>query len=306
MKYQIMMDIFFTLLARKKVSAGEFAIRHGVSERSIYRYVDEMTIAGIPVDVQQGRYGGIYISDAYKLPVNYMNEKEYLAAIDAMKAMRGQIENEHLDSAIEKLSRQVKREIADRSMTGDVIVDSSTWGDYRFNEKIKVLQNAIHNLESLEIDYVSRNGEHTKRVIDPHVLVYKQNIWYVYAYCHKREQFRLFKIGRIRTIRRTENNFVKREFVREDIPLQFRQENDKPTEVKLEIAGDTLPDAEEWLGVDCIHEENGKFYAVITLPENDGLIRKILSLGDGVKVVYPERIKTAVKEAAKKIIAAYE
>ncbi len=306
MKYQIIMDIFFTLLARKKVSAGELAARHDVSIRSIYRYVDELTIAGIPVDVQQGRNGGIYISDAYKLPVNYMSEKEYLAAIDAMKAMRGQIENEYLDSAIDKLSRQVKREKNDGAMTGDVIVDSSTWGDYRFNEKIKVLQNAIHNLESLEIDYVSRNGEHTKRVIDAHVLVYKQNIWYVYAYCHKREQFRLFKIGRIRTIRCTEHYFIKREFAREDIPLQFRQENDEPTEVKLEIAGDTLPDAEEWLGVDCIHAENGKFYAVIALPDNDGLIRKILSLGDGVKVVYPERIKIAVKEAAKKIIAAHE
>ena len=306
MKYQIMMDIFFTLLMKPKVSARELAEKNGVSPRSIYRYVEELTIAGIPIDVQPGRGGGVYISDTFKLPVNFMTEKEYFAVIDAIHAMRGQIEDKNLDSALHKLSGQVKREKADLSMTGDVIVDSSTWGDYRFNDKIHLLQSAIQDLESLEIDYVARNGEHTKRTIDAHVLVYKQNVWYVYAYCHKREQFRLFKIGRIRTARLTGKKFIKREFSRENIPLQFRQEEEEPTEVKLEISPEVLPDAEEWLGVDCIQNLDGKFYARMALPDNDGLIRKILSLGEGVKVVYPERVKEAVKEAAKKIIAAHE
>lgn len=306
MKYQIMMNIFFTLLARKKISAGELAARNDVSVRSIYRYVDELTVAGVPIDIQQGRGGGVYISDTFKLPVNFMTEKEYFAAIEAMKAMRGQIEDKDLDSAIDKLSQQVKNEKAEQSMTGDVIVDSSAWGDYRFNDKLRLLQSAVRGLEILEIDYVSRTGEHTKRAIEPHVLVYKQNIWYVYAYCHKRVQFRLFKIGRIRTARLTGKKFVKREFSRENIPLQFKQEDEEPIEVKLQISAEALPDAEEWLGVDCIQAVDGKFFAVMALPDNDGLIRKILSLGAGVKVVYPESVKEAVKKAALQIIAAHE
>lgn len=138
-----------------------------------------------------------------------MNQEEYHAAIDAMKVMRGQIENRALDSAIDKLTRQVKEETTDSSFTGDVIVDSSAWGDYRFTDKIKLLQRAIQSRGVLEIEYVSRTGDRTVRKIEPHVLVYKQNIWYVYAYCRKREDFRLFKVGRIRAITEGKEIFAK-------------------------------------------------------------------------------------------------
>ena len=49
MKYQIMIDILFTLLEKRRISAGELAARYNVSVRSIYRYIDEMTVSGIPV-----------------------------------------------------------------------------------------------------------------------------------------------------------------------------------------------------------------------------------------------------------------
>ncbi len=307
MKYQIMMDIFFTLLSCKKMSATELAARHGISTRSVYRYVDELTVAGVPVDVAHGRNGGIYISDAFKLPVNYMNEREYRAALDAMQAMRGQIEDDALDSAIEKISCQLKQEKAELSLTGDVIVDSSAWGDYRFRDKLSLLQQAVRSGESLEIEYVSRTGEETRRTIEPHVLVYKGNVWYVYAWCRKRKEFRLFKIGRIRTMRLTGEHFEKRAFSPGDIPLEFRQEKADTVEVALEISAAALPDAEEWLGVDCIRRtEDGKFAALIALPDDEGLIRKLLSLGAGVKVLSPERIKVSLREAARQIVSACE
>lgn len=307
MKYQIMMDIFFTLLTRKLVSAKELAERNEVSVRSIYRYVDELCIAGIPIQIRSGRGGGIFLPDSFKLPVNYMNGDEYRAAIDAMKAMRGQIEDKALDSAIEKLTRQVKEETSDSAFTGDVIVDSSSWGDYRFNKKIKLLQKSIQNCELLEIEYVSRAGERTVRKIEPHVLVYKQNIWYVYAYCRKRKDFRLFKVGRIRAIAAEEKTFTRRNFTREDIPLQFIQEKAERIAVKLEISPAALPDAEEWLGIDCIcRTPDGKITAEVTLPDDDGLIDKLLSLGRGIKVIYPQKVRHALTEAAKNIISVYE
>ena len=307
MKYQIMMDIFFALLSRKLVSAGELAKRNGVSVRSIYRYVDELSVAGIPLQIRAGRGGGIFIPDSFKLPVNYMNKEEYRAAIDAMKAMRGQIEDRALDSAIDKLTRQVKDEIADSSVTGDVIVDSGAWGDRRFSDKLKMLQRAVQNCALIEIEYVSRTSERTVRRIEPHVLIYKQNVWYVYAYCHKRKEFRLFKVGRIRAITETEETFERRAFVREDIPLQFYKEKTEQVDVKLEIDPSALPDVEEWLGVDCIlRAPDGKVQAEVTLPADDGLIGKLLSFGQKVKVIYPQTIKDEVVKAAQKIVNTYE
>ena len=307
MKFQIMMDILFTLLVKKQISAGELARRNGVSVRSIYRYVDELTVSGVPIDIRHGRNGGIYVSDSFKLPAGFMTKEEYGAALSAMRAMQGQVENEALDSAIEKLSSREKSDRRiDLTVSGDVIVDSSTWGDRRFSDKIKVLQDSIRTRETLEIDYISRSGEHTKRKIDPHTLVYKQNIWYVYAYCHKRKQFRLFKIGRIRTTRKTEQSFEIRPFDQADIPLNFQREQAERIRVKLEIAENILPDAEEWLGVECIRKEKGKFIAEMELPQNEGLIYKILGFGEGIKVLYPAEIGAAVKQAARKTAAVYE
>ncbi len=306
MKYQIIMDMFFTLLARKRVSAAELAARYGVSVRSIYRYVEELTVSGVPVDIAHGRYGGVYISDAYKLPVNFLNKAEYRAALDAMQAMRGQIEDAALDSAIEKISSQYKKTDAELPVRGDVIVDSSAWGDHRFRDKIELLQRAVREKECLEIDYVARTGEETRRTVEPHVLVYKQNVWYIYAWCRKRAAFRLFKVGRIRMAVRTGQTFEKRDFSPEDIPLRFDREDGEPVEVELEISPAALPDVEEWLGVDCIRRtKDGKLSAVVALPDDEGLIRKLLGLGAGVRVLAPERVKAAVKAAAEKMISLY-
>jgi predicted DNA-binding transcriptional regulator YafY len=265
-----------------------------------------MTIAGIPIDVCRGRNGGVYISDSFRLPSNFFTKEEYNAALSALQAMRGQLDDNAIESAIEKLSCNVREEKGDITLHGDIIVDSSGWGDHQFTEKIHLFQRAIRQNEIVDIDYVSRTGEHTKRNVEPYVLIYKQNIWYVYAYCLKRKSFRLFKIGRIRTVRLTEKFFERQELNVADIPLNFRQEQVRSTEIRLEISPEILPDAEEWLGLDCIRPAEGKFCAVIDLPEDDGLIRKILSLGRGVKVLYPQSVKQAVKDAAREIASYYE
>ncbi len=86
-----MTEILFILLSKRKVSARELAQRFGVSVRSIYRYIDEMTVSGIPIDVARGASGGIYISDAYKLPKGFMTREEYARAIEAMLTLNEQL-----------------------------------------------------------------------------------------------------------------------------------------------------------------------------------------------------------------------
>lgn len=58
------------------------------------------------------------------------------------------------------------------------------------------------------------------------MLVYKQNIWYVYAFCGKQRAFRLFRLGRIGAAVLTGEKFIRRPFRREDIPLDFWTEGD--------------------------------------------------------------------------------
>ncbi len=176
MKYQILLGILFTLLSHKKASARELANKYGVSERTIYRYVDELSLANIPVYVERGRYGGICIPDSFRLPVNFFTEGEYRAIVETLESFNGELNNSELSSALEKIKMQIKRGKGDFSVRGDILIDSSTWGDANgFSEKLKIIQQSIQDTSVLAIQYRSRIGEDTFRDIEPYVLILKQN-----------------------------------------------------------------------------------------------------------------------------------
>ena len=306
MKYQTMIDMLFTLLLRRRVSAGELAARYDISVRTVYRYIDEMTVAGIPIDVARGANGGIYISDAYKLPKGYMTREEYDRAIGAMQAMESELHDPALESAIRKLSAKAKEERRDGAITGNILVDSGTWGSERkFSEKLSLLERATAEREALEIDYVARDGQHSRRTILPHLLVYKQNIWYVYAFCRMRGAFRLFKVGRMRSIVKTGEFFEPMPFSRDDVPLSFWTDTQQSVEAKFALSPEVLPFAEEWLGIENVYEADGKYYADAVLPDDDSLVEKILSAGAGFKVLSPASLAERVRNESQKIIESY-
>ena len=290
------------LLSKRKLTAQQIATRYGISTRSVYRYVDELNICGVPVDIARGRYGGITIADTFRLPAGYFTREEYASTINALTAMSSQVNDKSILSALEKLQRQQKNEKRELSVCGNIIVDGGTWGDSKnFTEKMKVCESAVNDKKSLLIDYISSGGEHSKRVIDPHLLIFKQNVWYVYAFCHTKQTFRTFKIGRIKSASFTGESFVKREFTRDELDLNFYYSEKNLVDVTLEIEKSRLADAEEWLGIDNIEPRGNGFTARITLPDDGGLVNKILSYGGGIRVLEPKELKEKVIAAAKKI-----
>ena len=306
MKYQIMIKMLTLLLSRRKVTAREIAERFEISVRSVYRYAEEMNVAGVPIDVVRGRYGGIYVCDTFKLPNGYFTRGEYSAAVNALTAMASQLNDSDVLSALDKLQQRQKAEKRELSVCGNLIVDGGAWGDMgKFPEKMRVCEQAVNESLSIEIDYISREGEHSKRVIDPHVLIFKQNVWYVYAYCHSRADFRTFKIGRIKSARFTGRTFVKQPVNKEDIPLNFEYSSEQLIHLSLEIAKDAAPDVEEWLGVDNVEPRGKALVANVSLPDDEMLVSKILSFGGKVKVLAPEDLRKKVASCAKAIADSY-
>lgn len=299
MKYQIMVKMLMQLITRRKVTAGEFAKKYEISVRSVYRYVDELNSAGVPVDVERGRYGGIYIADTFRMPSGYFTRGEYDVLIDALNAMPKGINEDDVVSALEKLQHRQKIEKRELSVCGNIIVDGGAWADLgKLPVKIELCEKAVKESACLEIDYISRSGEHSRRVIDPYVLIYKQNVWYVYAYCHTRQSFRTFKIGRIKSARLNGRNFERKEINRGDIPLNFEYTSEQLIPVTLQIKKDALADVEEWLGVDNIEPRGEGLVATVSLPDDDMLTGKILSYGGRVKVLSPQSLKERVKNTA--------
>lgn len=303
MKYNVMLKILMTLLQNKRTTATELASKYDISVRSVYRYVEEMIICGVPVDMARGRYGGISVADTFKLPSGYFTREEYAAMVNALNAMASQINDKNLISAKEKLESREKHEKSGLSVSGHIIVDGGAWADGgKFSEKMRVCEQAANEGKSILIDYISRGGEHSKRVIDPHALIFKQNVWYVWAFCHTKQDFRTFKIGRIKSATFTGASFEKKQFTRADIDLDFDGGKSELVEVTLKIDKNSLADAEEWLGIDNIEPRCNGFVANITLPDDGGLISKILSYGGAVSVVSPPSLKARVKSAAKIIL----
>ena len=299
MKYQVMIKMLLLLTSRRKVTAREIAERFEISVRSVYRYVEELNVAGVPIDVVRGRYGGIFIADTFKLPSGFFTRGEYAAVENALTAMLSTMSDEDLISALEKLKRQQKADRRELSVCGNIIVDGGAWADLgKFPQKMKVCEQAVKDSLCLEIDYISRDGEHSKRVIDPYVLILKQNVWYVYAFCHTRQDFRTFKIGRIKGARFTGRGFTKEEIDRRDIPLNFEYTSEQLVPVTLEIAANAVADVEEWLGVDNIEPRGNGLGANVSLPDDGMLVDKILGYGGKVKVVAPAGLKKRVRETA--------
>ena len=99
-----------TLLSRKKMTAQYLATKYDISTRSVYRYVEELNVCGVPVDIVRGRYGGISIPDTFRLPSWYFTRDEYTATVNALNAMSSQVSDKSVLSALEKLQSQQKDE----------------------------------------------------------------------------------------------------------------------------------------------------------------------------------------------------
>ena len=306
MKYTIMTKILFMLLARKKLTAREVAERFGISQRSVYRYIDELTLSYVPIISDRGSGGGFYLPESYKLPASFLTRQEFEKLSAILNAFSGEIaSDEELSFIRDKLFSATKRGLNEGVFSNSLIVDGSSWNGFGGNrEKISVINKAIADQTMLKISYHDRNGEKTKRLVEPHALVLKQGLWYVYAFCRLRDEFRLFKVSRIEYAK-VDKAFSRREFDAQLIPFKD-WEQEKNEDIELEVSPSVRSDVEEWLGIDCVSEtKTGKIIANCSLPYGRSLVSEIMKYGNAVRIVSPEKLKKDVAAAAKEIVSLY-
>ncbi len=307
MKYEIMIKILFLLLARGKVTSKYIADRFDISVRTALRYLDAISLAGIPLISEPGRNGGYYISETYRLPASFLTKNEFNRVIATLSSCNEQLGNTELNSAIEKLSA-INKDGANVDFTyGNLIIDGSSWSGSDNTKSILSLINlAIEEGFIIKIKYMDKQGVETVREIEPHVVILKQGAWYVYAYCTLRKDFRMFKLARIMYADKTEKSFVKRnnDFGPDKLVDWFGK---LPTEfIDLEVDKSAKADVEEWLGVDSVYKTTPtKLYVSAKLPYDNWLISRILGFGNKIKVLSPEKLKSDVKNAATEVSNLY-
>ena len=309
MKFERLLEILFELLSKRNVTAKYLAEKLDVSVRSIYRCIECLEMAGVPLYTTRGNNGGFHIVDTFRLSSSFLTENEFKRVIESLSAIvSAGVPDKTLTSAINKLKATIKPEYSGFDVkAGNLIIDAGPWGDtVGYKAKLAIIEKSLDEKRELFIRYHDRNGDVTERIIRPHVIVFKQGIWYVYAFCTMRREFRFFKTGRIENARLLDKKFEREDISKLDLPLDFWHNSVVAEPVLLEIDKKVLSDVEEWLGIENVKQENGRYIANVSLPFDDGLVTKIISYGDGVKVLSPTLLKNKIKTSVLSIIKNYE
>ncbi len=303
----VLFGVLVTLLNKGKVTIKELSMRFELSPRTISRYIDALDVAGVPVITYPGRGGGVGIADNFLLDRVYLTEKERERLLQCVSGMEGIYDDEVSSALKEKLQHLSSGDFPNVLATDTVLIDSGPWGDVKaYRDKFRTLQRAINERKEAEIVYHDRDGNETVRVVHAYTLVFKTGLWYSYCYCKLRKQFRLFKIGRIARIKLLETSFERQPLEVDKLPYKLNWfEAGGSVNVTLEVDCSIKSEIEEWLSFENVKEINGKIYAFARLPE-EGLVQKLLSYGNKVKVIEPQSLRQKMLNTVEGIKEMYE
>lgn len=290
-------EIVYMLMQKKKTTAKELANRFEVSTRTIYRDIEILSRANIPIYATKGKEGGIGLLDEYVLNKTILTEGEQnqiLFALQGMKKVTGEDEKDTL----RKLSRLFNKNVDDW-----IRIDFSNWGkDNAQLKRFNMIKSAILNRNRIKFVYYNTNGEKSKRTVEPLQICFKDKSWYLIAYCKMKEDYRIFKIARIKEIEILEEHF-KRELQQESKNEQY---NFKTITVELEISKKMAYRVyDEFEDSEINKKDDGSFIVNVKYPENEWIYGYILSFGEYVKVLSPERAKRIIKYKIEKTLKNY-
>ncbi|MFC3417916.1 helix-turn-helix transcriptional regulator [Salinicoccus hispanicus] len=185
-------EIIYLLLDRKVITAKEFADHFEVSTRTIYRDMDVLSGAGIPIYANKGRGGGISLLEGYSFNASMLTNDEQEDILVGLQTLAA-TNFPNTDIILEKVARLFKKE------TGNWIdVDFSPWGSGKKKKQLfTLLRDAIIQKSVIQFRYFNSQGEQTLREVEPFQLIFKENAWYLSGYCLWRKNYRFFKISRM-------------------------------------------------------------------------------------------------------------
>ncbi len=302
MKMNRLFEITIILLNKGSVTAKELAGRFGVSARTIYRDIDVLSAAGVPVYTNKGNGGGIHLLENYAINRALISEQESENLLLAIKTLQA-TQYPELDMVLEKMGAIFKH-AADHDW---VEVDFSAWGSAP-NDKNKFndIKRAMLQRQVLCFDYVNGEGHKSCRLAEPAKLLFKDNAWYVVAYCRQRQAQRTFRLSRMKNVKNLTETFMPQVLPQ---PQQAESKSGKQSLVslKLRFQAKVLNRLYDYFDDSLItHNADGSFTLEAVVPEGEWLYGYILSLGSFVEVQEPEHVRQITANRLKQALKIYE
>ena len=296
MKDNRLFRILYYILEKEKVTANELADKFEVSVRTIYRDIDSISSVGVPIFTTQGKGGGIKIDNEYILNKSLFdaNEKEQIIA-----ALQG----------LEKTNKVYKSELITKlsalfkiKNSNWIEIDFTSWrSNNTYQDLFNTLKIAIINKNIISFSYNSSKAEKINRRVKPIRLLFKEQDWYLYAFCLLRNDFRYFKLSRIKDLEvlaiNYEDNF-------ENIVLKREIKYENTVNIKLKFNKSvTFRVYDEFKAI--VEDKKGNLYVEMKIPNSYKLYNYIFSFGANVEILEPKEIRNQFKNMINKIAKKY-
>lgn len=296
MKIDRQIGILSLLLQKEKVTAGELAEKFEVSHRTILRDLDDINAAGIPIVSERGFGGGISVMEGFKIDKTLLTSSEMQGILAGLKGLDSVSGTNRYRRLMEKLSQETVR-------ANDIIIDLSSWDKSAVADKLELIRGAAEDCETISFTYYSPRGE-SSRTIEPYSLIFQWSGWYVWGFCEKRRDFRMFKLTRLADLKLAGKKFERRE-----IP-EFSCDKLRHTNggIEAEVRFDK---SVKWRVIDEFGAElpdfDGDGNASLTFTWSDipSFYRYVLSFGDNAEIISPQEYRREFKELLKRIYEKY-
>ena len=309
MKVDRLISIVLVLLDKNRISAQELADMFEVSLRTIYRDIDAIELAGIPIRSTSGVGGGFEIMPNYKIDKKVFSTADLSAILIGLSSISNMIQSDELRNALAKVKSFIPTERAKEIelKVNQIYIDFSQWiGNSNIQSYIEIIKVALQENKLLSFDYIAHRGNKTTRVVEPYQLVLKSTHWYVYGYCLKRNDFRLFRLSRMSTLQKQKETFIPRDYQKPK--LEFADVlATLQTNIKIRIHKSIVDRVLDYCPYENFIPDDKEHY-IVSFPfiENDYYYDIVLSFGDKCECLEPLHVSKKMKQRIYDIASLYK
>nr|WP_319489699.1 YafY family protein [uncultured Caproiciproducens sp.] len=301
MQINRLFEITYLLLTRSGATAKELAERFEVSTRTIYRDIDTLSSAGIPVYASKGKGGGIHLLPDFVLNKSLLSEQEQNEILFALQSLKATNSGQG-EAVLAHLSALFQRQSTDW-----IDVDFSTWGGGDTERlKFSALKTGILEHRMVTFNYYAANGGKSSRKVEPVKLRFKGAGWYLQCFCLEKEAYRTFKVIRMQEVFLTEEHFHRRA---EPLPELEAQMTTPGRQVTLELLFSPKMAFRVYDDFDyrlVQKNEDGSFSVTADYIEDSWVYGYLLSFGEDVRVVSPSHVQKILEKKAENIRSLYQ
>lgn len=309
MKIDRLVSIIMILLNKERIGAQELADMFEVSPRTIYRDIDAINMAGIPIRSISGVGGGFEIMQNYKIEKNVFSTADLSTILMGLTSLSDMVRGDELINALAKVKSFIP---ADRAKdielrANQIRIDLSAWmGNKNIQLYLEIIKTALQESRLLSFEYVAHRGNKTTRTVEPYQLVLKNSHWYFQGYCYKRNDFRLFRLSRISNLQIEKETFMPRDFQKTSLDFEEIFET-VPIRIKLRIHKSVMDRVLDYCSYEHFSSADDEYY-IVDFPfiENDYNYDILLSFGSKCECLEPLHIRTEMKRKIHDLAAIYK